>query len=316
MVSARQIRSIATKQNFSEEAYLRANPDVAEVVRTGAFVSGRQHFELFGKKENRELLFGPTDIVDIKARKLARIKAILRSDLHCLETADGFDFLTPELRKEFNIVDTTAVSSNDYDGIALALIQKYANRLMLDCGAGKRKEYFENIVNYDIVQYDSTDVRGVGEVLPFNDSSFDAVLSIAVLEHVKDPFRCASELLRVVKPGGEIFCCVPFLAPYHGYPHHYYNMTAQGLVNLFGDQITVDSVQVIDSILPIWSLTWILQSWAGGLEGKNREEFLDMRVSDFMKPAQSFLGNGFVRALSYEKNIELAAGCLLQAHRK
>jgi hypothetical protein len=26
---------------------------------------------------------------------------------------------------------------------------------------------------------------------------------------------------------------VPFLQPLHGYPHHYYNMTGEGLRNLF-----------------------------------------------------------------------------------
>ena len=87
--------------------------------------------------------------------------------------------------------------------------------------------------------------------------------------------------MRVLKPGGEIVCCVPFLQPYHGYPHHYYNMTAQGLVNLFADHVQVDSVQVLDSVLPIWSLTWIVKSWVDGLKGKTRKAFLDMRIEDF-----------------------------------
>ena len=38
-----------------------------------------------------------------------------------------------------------------------------------------------------------------------------------------------------MKPGGRIFAAVPFLQPYHGYPDHYYNMTAAGLRNLFAD---------------------------------------------------------------------------------
>ncbi|MCU7374984.1 methyltransferase domain-containing protein [Paucibacter sp. O1-1] len=120
------------------------------------------------------------------------------------------------------------------------------------------------------MDYDTTDVRGVGECLPFVDGAFDAVISIAVLEHVRDPFRCAAELVRVLKPGGELICCVPFLQPYHGYPHHYYNMTHQGLRALFERDLTVDSVEVIDSTGPVWALTWILQSWAQGLEGKAR----------------------------------------------
>lgn len=55
----------------------------------------------------------------------------------------------------------------------------------MDCGAGCRSDYYENVINYEIVSYDSTDVVGVGESLPFEDETFDAVLSCAVLEHVK-----------------------------------------------------------------------------------------------------------------------------------
>jgi Methyltransferase domain len=306
----------ATPQNFSESAYLDANPDVAAAVRTNMFRSGRHHFEMFGEKEQRELLFAAGDVIDAKKRKMQRIRPLLRDDMPSVEGAHSFDFLTPELRKQFNIVDTNAVSSNDYDGVVLSLIDRYASGMILDCGAGKRNRYFENVVNYEIVEYDSTDVRGVAEVLPFQDASFEAVISIAVLEHVKDPFRCAGELMRVLKPGGEIVCCVPFLQPYHGYPHHYYNMTAQGLVNLFAGHVQVDSVQVLDSVLPIWSLTWIVKSWADGLKGKTRKAFLDMRIEDFLQSPLHYLNAPFVRDLSAEKNKELASACVLQAHKK
>ena len=87
----------------------------------------------------------------------------------------------------------------------------------------------DNVVNYEIVDYDTTDVIGLGDTLPFNDCVFDAVISIAVLEHVRYPFACAAEIVRVLKRGGELECSVPFLQPLHGYPHHYYNMTSQGL---------------------------------------------------------------------------------------
>lgn len=315
MASETPLRIGASDRNFNEQAYLRANPDVAAAVEAGVFQSGRHHFDTFGHKEKRELQFDAGQITGVKQRKLERIRPLLRSDLECVESDNGFDFLTPELRRQFNIVDTSAVSSNDYDGNVLDLIRKHAGGLILDCGAGKRKQYFENVVNYEIVQYDSTDVRGVGEVLPFKDASFEAVVSIAVLEHVKDPFRCARELVRVLKPGGDLLCCVPFLQPYHGYPHHYYNMTAQGLTNLFAEGMTVDSVDVIDSVKPIWSLGWIVQSWSEGLASGTRRAFLNMRLSDLLQPPQTFLQAPFVRELSREKNLELASACVLRARK-
>src|SRR5262249_19800219 len=213
---------IATDQNFDEQAYLLANPDVAAAVASGHFTSGRVHFDIHGRNELRHLRFSSLPaFMRAKAEKLRRIAPFLRKDMGYRLENGCFDFLTPDLRERFNITDMEGASSNAYDPDAMALIQKHHSGLILDCGAGRRQIYFDNVVNFEIAAYDSTDVRGVGEVLPFKDSSFDAVFSLAVLEHVKDPFACAREIVRVLKPGGDLMCCVPFLQPMHGYPSHY-----------------------------------------------------------------------------------------------
>jgi SAM-dependent methyltransferase len=311
-----KLEEIATGQNFDEKAYLLANPDVAEAVKKGLIESGRTHFQSFGKNENRKMRFAASIISEAKRRKLAKIKPLLCKDMQYIETPAFYDFLSEDLRSKFNIIDTDAVSSNEYDAYGLDLINKNEDGLVLDCGAGKRPVYFDNVVNFEIADYDTTDVRGVGEVLPFIDEAFDAVLSIAVLEHVKDPFLCAREIARVLKPGGRLMCCVPFLQPLHGYPHHYYNMTAQGLKNLFVDYLKIEKVTTYESIYPIWSLTWILKSWAEGLQGKTREEFMQMRIADFMGTAEGYLNMPFVKELSMEKNLELASATVLFAHRE
>ena len=43
---------------------------------------------------------------------------------------------------------------------------------------------------------------GVGEALPYDDASFDAVVCVDVLEHVSDLDRVLSETERVLRPGG------------------------------------------------------------------------------------------------------------------
>ncbi|EXJ15986.1 hypothetical protein D779_0734 [Imhoffiella purpurea] len=310
------LEALATEDNFDEDAYLRANPDVVDAVRAGGVDSGRAHFAAIGKDERRSLKYPPALIAEAKRRKRERIRPLLRADMPSVETQGCLDFLSPELRAQFDIVDTEAVSSNGYDGHAMALIDEYRDGLILDCGAGKRPVYFDNVVNFEIVDYDTTDVRGVGEVLPFADDSFDAVLSIAVLEHVKDPFQCAREIARVLKPGGRLMCCVPFLQPQHGYPHHYYNMTAQGLRNLFADHLIVGRGQVYDSILPIWSLTWILRSWAEGLLGETRQDFLDLRIGDLLEDPAHYLQQPFVTELSADKNQELASATVIFARKR
>lgn len=314
-MNALRLRQIATSENFDEAGYLAANPDVRNAVAAGGFRSGLEHFQRHGVHESRFQQLATNLLAQAKARKLERVAPLLRGDLPVVRRPDHYDFLSDELRRECNIVDTDAVSSNDYDGKVLSLIERHADGLILDCGAGRRGTYYDNVVNFEIVDYDTTDVRGVGESLPFADASFDAVVSIAVLEHVRDPFRCAAELVRVLKPGGELICCVPFLQPYHGYPHHYYNMTHQGLRALFERDLVVESVEVYDSVLPIWSLSWMLQSWADGLTGRVKADFLQMTVADLIRAPTAHLQAPFVRELDPSKNLELASANVLTARK-
>lgn len=308
------IYPIATFSNFKEEAYLRANEDVKLAIGNGAIESGLAHFKLFGLNEGRKLDLTFTDeFQKLKYNKNKIIKSLLRNDLHYIENGSVYDFLSIELREKYSIVDTSSVSSNGYDQNFMDVIN--SNKLVLDCGAGSRQFYFDNVVNFEIVNYSSTDVLGVGEVLPFNDCTFDAVLSNAVLEHVKDPWLCANEILRVLKPGGELICCVPFLQPLHGYPHHYYNMSAQGLRNLFGEKISVISHYVPTSTLPIWTLSWFLNSWVSGLSDITKNNFLQMRVSDLLAPPPQYLPEKFVTELSEVKNFELASATVLKARK-
>jgi len=48
-----------------------------------------------------------------------------------------------------------------------------------------------------------------GITLPFPDNSFDAVISVSVLEHVDKPVRYLSEILRVLKPKGVLYLAFP-----------------------------------------------------------------------------------------------------------
>lgn len=258
---------------------------------------------------------GSSDVESLRRAKMERLEPFIRADMPHVRKQLKYDFLTDSLRRSSGIAATQAISSNGYDQFALDLIHTFKDGLVLDCGAGRRPTYHANVVNYEIVDYESTDVIGIGEVLPFKDNTFDAVLSIAVLEHVRDPFACAGEIMRVLKPSGKLLCCVPFLQPQHGYPHHYYNMTAQGLRALFESRLVIDDQRVIDSILPVWSLTWIVQSWARGLQGPTKEAFLDLPLRELLKSPNELLGESWVRELSQEKNFELASATLLFAHK-
>lgn len=55
--------------------------------------------------------------------------------------------------------------------------------------------------------------QGVAEDLPFDDASFDAIVCVSVLEFVSDMDRTASELRRVLAPGGSVFVITPGRSP-------------------------------------------------------------------------------------------------------
>ncbi len=231
-------------------------------------------------------------------------------------TESAFDFLDDRLREFASVEDTPNISSWGYDPIAVSLIERCKDGLVLDVGSGLKDASYENVVNFEIADYPSTDVLGIGESLPFADGSFDGALSLSVLEHVRDPFRCAEELARVVRPGGELYVSVPFLAPYHGYPHHYYNMTLQGLENLLEEWFEVAESGTPPYGWPIWTLTWFLNSYVKGLPPDVAEQFKNFRVADLLETGDHYLADDFVQQLRPEVTTELASGNYLLGVRR
>jgi ubiquinone/menaquinone biosynthesis C-methylase UbiE len=53
------------------------------------------------------------------------------------------------------------------------------------------------------------DIIASGDKLPFEDESYDFIISSHVLEHFPDPIKALKEWYRVIKPGGYIFAIVP-----------------------------------------------------------------------------------------------------------
>jgi SAM-dependent methyltransferase len=271
---------------------------------------------LCGRHENR-MIRRSGAIQELRKRKMIKVHGLLDLDMPHLHKGPKYDFVTDQLRTDTGIVETNAVSSHGYDNYGEEIINQYPDGLILDCGAGRRPVYYSNVVNYEIVDYDTTDVIGVGERLPFKDNSFDGIISVAVLEHVRDPFACASEIIRVLRPGGRLFCAVPFLQPEHAYPHHYYNMAPQGLRALFDRSLTIDDHKIYGTALPVWALRWIVQSWADGLDGATRDTFLSMPLRKLIepKPHEEIIAQDWVTGLSETKNFELACATVLFAHK-
>lgn len=123
-------------------------------------------------------------------------------------------------------------------------IKKYApaiNGKVLDLGAGKSpyKIFFKNASEYlrlDNRDYKNIDiVADITKKLPIKNNSFDSVVCIQVLEHVKNPKFVVNEICRVLKNNGRCLLTTHMAAPLHGEPYDYYRFTKYALKDLFKD---------------------------------------------------------------------------------
>jgi len=82
------------------------------------------------------------------------------------------------------------------------------------------------------VSSSKADILADAHALPFKDASFEAILSLAVFEHIQYPFIAANEAHRVLKEGGTFFGTVAFLEPFHGSYGSFYNHSWMGTANV------------------------------------------------------------------------------------
>lgn len=100
--------------------------------------------------------------------------------------------------------------------------------------------------------------------LPFENSSYDIVLSTQVLEHVQDPAKVVSEMARVLKPGGRLFLTTPQSSPLHNLPWNYFNSTNLGLRLLFekaGLTVLMEEPQGGHFTVLAYNLHWTANIW-------------------------------------------------------
>ncbi|MCB8839385.1 class I SAM-dependent methyltransferase [Aurantimonas sp. VKM B-3413] len=189
--------------------------------------------------------------------------------------------------------------------------------MALDFGAGFKRIERPDVVYMEIFDYPSSDLLAVGQALPFADETFDMVITLAVLEHVDDPFACGGEILRVLKPGGVVFSGIPFMQPEHGYPDHYFNATRSGHRRLYRDELDIVSHTVDDHQHPFLSLQWILRSYLLGLPEEARRQMSAMTVDELLRQRYwASRREPFIAELGETAQWELASATTLVGRKK
>jgi len=134
------------------------------------------------------------------------------------------------------------------------------------------------IYNQDIVKWNEN-VHFVSPLnkIPVEDGFFDAIICNAVLEHVENPVEIIRELSRVLKSGGYLYLCIPFMQPEHKAPADYQRYTIDGIQKLVTDQsfevVTAEGVHTV-----YHTLGWIVQEW---LQAKKTPIYILLRTTLF-----------------------------------
>jgi uncharacterized protein YbaR (Trm112 family) len=185
-----------------------------------------------------------------------------------------FSFL-PSLSKNF-------WAKAEYGKLRSLLLEHPQKPRVLVIGGSVMGEGMEEFRNDSRIEFIDSDVSFGpltklicdGHDLPFKDECFDGVVAQAVFEHVADPVRVASEVRRVLKPGGLIYADTPFLEPAHATPFDFHRFTYIGYRQLFCgfDRIALQPMGGPGHALGhAWESFWICMSdnriLRGGLYG-------------------------------------------------
>jgi SAM-dependent methyltransferase len=151
---------------------------------------------------------------------------------------------------------------------ALENVAPRASGTLLDVGCGDRQ--FERIFRPHVKEYFGIEHEGTfyataahlghsrpdcvydGGRLPFNDCTFDTVLSIQVLEHTPRPQHLIAEMARVLGRDGTLILAAPFSFRLHEEPHDYFRYSPHGLREMCREVGLV--VEHVEQVGSLWSL--------------------------------------------------------------
>lgn len=118
----------------------------------------------------------------------------------------------------------------DYDAFEAAALRRIASAggLVVDAGGGapftkslaRYKEWFADVdyKTLDVSPETGPDLVADLVAMPFDDDEVDAFICRSVLEHVRSPERAVGEIVRTLRPGGQLYVTVPSIYPYHARP--------------------------------------------------------------------------------------------------
>jgi SAM-dependent methyltransferase len=166
---------------------------------------------------------------------------------------------------------TASFGATHYRRFHDLLMQQTASPRVLVVGGSILGRGMESLINDSRIEFVATDVS-MGPLtalicdahdLPFDDEMFDGAVVQAVLEHVIDPYRCVSEIHRILKSDGLVYAETPFMQQVHMGAYDFTRFTHSGHRRLFRAFAEIASGPVCGPGMALaWAYQYFLLSFA------------------------------------------------------
>lgn len=118
----------------------------------------------------------------------------------------------------------------------LRLREEAISGKVIDIGGGKNADYLSFMERAPGASLQTFDIKAgqksvdfETDSLPADDGVYDTVLFLNVMEHIFNYQHIANEVVRIVKPGGQLIGFVPFLMWYHPDHSDYFRYTHEAI---------------------------------------------------------------------------------------
>lgn len=149
-----------------------------------------------------------------------------------------------------------------------------------------------NLVSTDVSFGSMTELICDAHDIPFADATFDGVIAQAVLEHVVDPYRCVSEIHRVMKPRAIVYAETPFMQQVHMGAYDFHRFTHSGHRRLFRQFAELESGPVGGPGMALaWSYQYFLLSFSSSRPTRALLRMFASLSSFYLKYFDRFLVN-------------------------
>jgi hypothetical protein len=181
--------------------------------------------------------------------------------------------------------------------------------IIVHLGCGDVPSCDPRVISIDILPTTSADLVAEAEYLPFADNSIDHLVSGAVFEHLYNPMQAAAEVRRVLKEGGRFYIDTAFMKGYHGFPSHFFNMTAQAVETYLIDDFILDACVIPDSGSPLHTVSEVLSRFLDDLPKETAVRLLATTLGDVLNEirADRSFSNPLVSGWSEHSRRALAA---------